>query len=530
MKIPILKISVYVLIVSILIFNLPFILNVSSIGDIESFLKYENEGLGSALLRTISFALIQGFLLIGFGIFFSVLLIHVRLNSWIGIGISILLIPVIFGNLSTAFVWKIILLNNTYFFSSSYAKFLALSMINFWQYGTFFIYLYWLNIQSIPQKKWEYSQSNNLNPLEKLRDIILPNQRNLSIILFIIAFIFSFYEDAKLSFIFKASRGTNTELINQWLNRIYHSDLLSGADIAFQRLSHVSILSLIISIISIGAGIFLLNWIFKIISKKRIHLRNIYFSISSPISFITAFFLIIGTLFPLVFVIFNQSANFDFTPSILVYPLLLTSIAALLTTIIGIAFGVFCRFVWQKTLSDFNRNSMILIIALFFILLLPPIGILLNGFQWMELIGYSSIIEINIAWTLGHLILSFPYIAGFSIITHFRVKENYIDYTNSIKCNLREKVRDLFFRPFIADYILMFIIAFSIIWNEPIINSVLSDFIPSFVTELKRTIIGKSTNYSQGMDFFLVSLILSATCVILWSYIIKKSFNKEKDS
>ncbi len=131
---------------------------------------------------------------------------------------------------------------------------------------------------------------------------------------------------------------------------------------------------------------------------------------------------------------------------------------------------------------------------------------------------------------LGHTLLSFPVLASFSITTHFRVQNSFIQYLDAHQASFIEKLRDLFFTPFQADYLLTFLLAFAMIWNEGSINNILSDVIPSFVSELNKTITGKAVDYANGMDYFLISLTLAVSSAALWNFILLKHQNNQAQS
>jgi hypothetical protein len=90
-------------------------------------------------------------------------------------------------------------------------------------------------------------------------------------------------------------------------------------------------------------------------------------------------------------------------------------------------------------------------------------------------------------------------------------------------------VRDSFFRRYQAEYLLTFLIAFSLIWNESIINNLLSDFIPSFVSEMKMNIEGRAADYAKGMNYLFVALCISILAMGLWKSILNKTTNGKNE-
>lgn len=512
----------------LLAFLFPFFENLSFSKNLIDSLRNEQDGFFSALLRSSIFAVgISSVLTLG-ALLISIMLIKVQLsskNSWL---MNLLLLPIILGTVSSAFVWKLLLLDNIYFFSSAYRTFLALGGMGFWQYGTLFIYLFWLSMQTIKNETWNYANAIQISPLEKVKDIILPHQRNLCILLFVICFVFCFYEEAKIEFIFRASRGTHTELINHWLNRKYQSDALLSPEIAFSRTAQIGFLVLASALVVLTSMLVFNTFFFEKVITSKVFYLNAAIRIKSWFSRSLLYCLALISVAPIIALLVLQAGNMNVNYSSLLYPLSLTFFAALISSILALCFAMFSRLVWKKMLSSFNFRSMLFLVLLFILLIIPPIVVLISGFKWMQIIGYSSSNTITISWIVGHSILSFPLLAGFATATHFRARNNFIDYLQAHSIGMFSVFKDIFLMPFRADYLLTFIIAFSLIWNESIINNVLSDFIPSFVTELNKTISGKAVDYSRGMSYFFISLFLSIGSVLLWSYIVSRSQTNRK--
>jgi len=191
-----------------LIYNAPFIANIAIDKDSWQALWDKQDGLYNPLLKSLLLAFVQTITLLTFSLVFAILLFRIKLRSSASKYLCLLLIPVVLGNVSVAFLFKLFLLNNPWAFTSPFNKFFTLTCIQFWQYGSLFIYLFWLNQQAIPQSIWDYASAIKINDYEKIRDTLLPKQRNLVLLLFMVAFIFCYYETSKIEFIFKASRGT----------------------------------------------------------------------------------------------------------------------------------------------------------------------------------------------------------------------------------------------------------------------------------------------------------------------------------
>ena len=201
----------------------------------------------------------------------------------------------------------------------------------------------------------------------------------------------------------------------------------------------------------------------------------------------------------------------------------MTFIATLASSATAIFFGIASRLGWKQTLSSFSQNSLPFFVLLFVLLLVPPIVILITGYKWMSLVGYSSQSIIYTIWIVGHILLTLPVLGSFVLFNHFRVSNNEIDYLQVYKLSKTETIRYSFFKRFKAEYLLLFIIGYSFIWNEAVLNSLFSDYIPSFVSGMKMLITGRGADYDKAFGYLLVSFIVALLSAIIWRYIIEKA-------
>lgn len=487
--------------------------------DISLFLE-DQDGLNEAWTRSIIFSLSSAVLNVLLAMALAIGLQGVAFFSTQGKLLSWLLIPVLLGNVSVAFVGKLLFATHPIFHESAFIKFVILLGIQFWQFGLLYTYLFWLVLQNIPQKTWEYAAVARLSYGEKFKDIILPAFRNLAMLLFILNFIFSFYEEAKIQFIFKASRGTHTEMISQWLQRHYQTLSLLNVQVSIKSTLQVSSLVLLIAL----ACILITTFLFQIAFRQTIVRRypmTIFFH--KNIAKIYAVLLLLIVVFPLCLVFLQTFQGLITELTHLFLPLAFTALAALLATVVAIVLGILLRVGWQKMLASFNNRSLVFFVFLFFLQLLPPIALLITGFQWLRYIGYQNSFALYVVWLLGHIILVLPLLSSFLTVTHFRVSNKELMYLQVHQISLWEIVKVSFLQRFVADYLLTFLIAFSMIWNEAIINNLFSDFIPSFVNEMKMSVVGRGADYAKGMTYLLVSVIIAFMALWVWKSILDKA-------
>jgi len=85
-----------------------------------------------------------------------------------------------------------------------------------------------------------------------------------------------------------------------------------------------------------------------------------------------------------------------------------------------------------------------------------------------------------------------------------------------------EIAKTSFLQRFKAEYLLLFILAFSFIWNEGVVNNLFSDFIPSFAANLKMLITGRAADLQHAAAYLWMSIALSLISVVLWFSIVRR--------
>lgn len=499
-----------------------------------------NQFLNTAL-RSLTYGLASSLALLLFGFCGALLLYNVPFFSRLGKSLAILILPVTLGNVSIAFITKL-LLSNSSLFSSFVAssiswKLLFLGVLQLWQFGLLFVYLFWMNLQAIPKTTIDYANATQFSFYQKLKDIFLPSSLNLAILLAVLGFIFSVFEESKIQYLFKASRGTDSELITTWLTRNYNSALLISPEnakaIAFNA-SYIISLGCILALVGLFTIIYSSNRVF---TKSKLYLSTIKISASiskvlNVISKAWAIMLIVLVLAPLTFSLLKIDFAISDTIHTLGFSLLMVTIATFAATFFAIVFAIAARLGWHILLSSFSQRSLAFINALFMLLLIPPLVILISGYNLMGIIGYGSEITIYLIWIAGHTILTLPVLGSFTLFNHFRVSNNELSYLSVYKINSFKHLWDFinysFLKRFRAEYLLLFIIAFSFIWNEAILNNLFSDYVPSFVSGLKMLITGRGADYSQAFGYLLVSIIIAVLSVVTWRYIIEQAAKQEQ--
>jgi len=519
------KLIIMVVIAIMIAFLFPFIINGFSESNTYHLLTDSSKGFSSAWVRTLLFAFLSTAINTIGGLCLAIALQRVSFSSKLGLQLTLFILPVTLGSVAIAYIFKVSLFGTSLFdaiVQGGYiSQTIALLFIQFWQYGFLFAYLFWISIQNIPERINDYSTAIKQTNYEKIKDIILPSIKNLFILLFFIGFIFSFYENAKNQFIFKASQGTNTELISQALHRVYQSNSVINPTFANKTIFEIGTLvtiSVLLALLFAGILIFM---IFKHISRKKnphktaiqIPKKNVFIAVASLMVIVS----------PLIIALLKSQYRFS-TDTILelLLPFLLTFLSAAFATILAVFFGIASRLVFAKWLIGFNTKSMFYFLIIFLLQIIPPICIIICGYQWLSWIGYNYLM-IYVVWILGHCILVFPILGSFVLATHFAVRENELNWL-AVHCISAKNISQYsFFKRFRAEYILTLLFAFTFIWNDTTLNKILSDEIPSFADKLQRLFIGRATEDTKATLFALVAIIISIFCVLLWQFIVRKS-------
>ncbi len=443
--------------------------------------------------------------------------------------VNLLFVPFFLGNVSVAFIFKMVLFNSNamqFAFESPIKLFSLLGLMQIWQFSSLFAYLFWLSFQSIKPSVIDYATHTRFSRWEFLRDIVVPHVKSLMILLFLMAFLFNFYEDAKLNLIFKASQGTGSELVSQWLYRNFRSDMLINFDFASSKIFSTSLL-VIIPIILLIIVVFavLSGKTIDSISKSRHNISKQAFNNASkhiPYLLIASIaMVIIVPIAGLYISLGNVLLSKAFIS--LLQPLLLTTIAALFAGLFAIFFAISARLAWPERMSSFNNFSILFVGILFLLLIVPPITLMISGFFWIRFLDISSMTSTTIFWVLGHCFLSLPILGSFALINHFRVSAKELTFHKVHKARVKDVIKFSFTGRFKIEYILTFIFAFSLIWNEAVLNRVFSDSIPSFVSTIIETFSSRNADYSKGLAFFSISLLLATLCIVLWIMVIDRA-------
>lgn len=511
------KLFVLLFIIVIVSYLLPLFTHITKI-ELSILQEFDKDG-NKAWMRSMMFAFISSSFNILLGLWLAIQFREIKLFSIKGNFLTILLLPILIGDVSIAFIGKVMFAKNTILHENVTLKFISLLIIQFWQYGTLFTYMFWLVIQGIIDRVKDYAIGVKLTHSEYAKDVVLPATRNIAILSLVLNFVFAFFENAKSQFIYRASRGTNSEFISRWLEKFYQANSLFNIDSATTQTLQYGAVIMFSVLILLLAFAFFFNFLYKRYLVSSFYLPSFK---SNYFTYILFLIIVSFVLFPVGWLILRLVINTKFSADKLLPSVLITTIAAIISTLLAIQLGIILRLAWKNAMSTFSKKSMVFYAALLFILLFPPLVLYILGFKWLSIIGYQSNLLINCVWVIGHILLVLPILSSFIAVTHYRTTNDEIEFLDAYKLKYKDKIKALFSKRYLLDYFLTFLIAFSFIWNESTINNLLSDFIPSFISEMKMSISGRGTDYSSGIGYFLISISLALLSITIWNFIIRK--------
>jgi len=486
--------------------------------DLQPFMK-DQDGLGKAATRTLFFGVLSSLFNVVTALLIAVGLARIKISSLKGKLMALLIIPVLLGDVSIAFVAKSFFDSSQVLHESALLKYLLLIGMQFWQFGTLYIYLFWLVLQNIPANRFEYAKAHALSKATIKKDVLLPACRDLSVFLFVFNFIISIGEVAKSQLVLRASRGTNTELVGQWLQRTYQSLSLQNLEVAASRVLQHSggFILLALLVVVIGASIF--SIFYGLLLRRRIVVPIPFSQRIDRDHTIGFWILIILVIAPILRQLLIYGVNFDGGESALMQPLLLALLAALISTVLSAFLGMIWRFSFRTILDKFNDRSTLFMVFIMLVQFIPTVLVMFAGYQWIMELELSGNMSIQFVWVSSHVLLSLPILSSFVVASHFRLDNKELIYSDVSSVSLSKVFHDSFVSRFYGDYVLTFIIGVSLIWNEFGVNSILSDFIPSFVSELKVSVSGKGADYSKAMGYFGVSSLIAVGSFLTWTLV-----------
>lgn len=503
------------------------LLNAVAHEDIRSvFANCYGDGWCAPFARSASFAIITTLVCVPVG-FLLALLAKDCVNS-LRMPLAVLMMPMLMGGVAVAFCVKLDILHSalvvTLISNRSFLPTWGLMLLaQAWQLLTLSIYLFWFRLQLIPSGTLSFAATSGLSPFEYVRDVYWPHTRNLAGILALFFATTSFYEFIKFYLIIRASQGGHTELTSHYLLRLYSfyagvdPRIASSKSLAMAAVAiPIAIATALTAVIATLSGIdvcarFLAN-VSKRSTRRRVARSNVV-----AIGTMLMAILPLGGLIP--YLKWTGFASLgDFPRSVF-----LAFIASLVALVVSILLGISGRLLLRRTMERFDSHSALVFAVLYFLQVVPAIGIALCGYYWLDVIASRGGVAewVPVLWLACQVIIALPLTASFVQVSHFRVATTELDFQESSKVGLGDLIWHTFLRRFSLDYLLVAIFGFSIIWTESTVNSTLSNLsrsIPSLAVELTQRVDGRGASYSEAAGLILATLVPVLLGLTLWIF------------
>jgi ABC-type sugar transport system permease subunit len=503
------------------------LLNAFSRGGIHSILSNcFGDGWGVPFLRSAAFAVVTPIVCIPLGFLFA--LLAKDCANFLRAPLAILMAPMLMGGVALAFCVKLDVLRsatvvgliaNRAFIPTWGLMLLAQT----WQLLTLATYLFWFRLQLVPARIHRFAEGSGLSALEYARDVYWPHARNLAGILTLFISTTSFYEFIKFYLVLRASPGGGTELASHWLLRFYNfyadvdprvatrmSLAMAGVGIVFAIV--VALVAITMTLASIDIGT---RWLAKV-GSRRPGRHSVRPNLVAACAIVTAVLPVSGLVPYLRWQGFAPISEFSRS-------VLLALIASIIALLLSVLLGISGRLLLRQTMERFDARSAVVFAALYFVQVIPAIGIALCGYYWLGVLASRGSVAawVPVLWLACQVIIALPLTASFVQVSHFRVRTIELDFQESSRVGLRDVIWHSFLRRFSLDYLLVAIFGFSIIWTESTVNSTLSNLsrsIPSLAVELTQRVDGRGASYPEAAGLILTTLVPVLLCLSLWVY------------
>ena len=431
----------------------------------------------------------------------------------------LLLVPFSLGSIGVAYLFKVGLSGGDflgYLTRNPWSQYALLALVYIWRFGTLFCYVFYLRLQGIPKHIAEYGKVSLVGANAFRADFALRRLSALVPVLAVIGFLIAFYEDSLGQHVLRASRGTGTEMVAHWLQRTHQKLLIMDPLNANAAMSFIGIATAAIAVAGSALTALAGRFIFLKVAGILRYLPGRQDLVSSLGSyrFKDVFSVALLVFLPFVFLL-GQDISFE-APGSLFKTFALAMFAGVLATTTCMASAAALRLLFPRLLSQVSERSMLFIAGVASGLALPPLLVVIAGFSWMGLFEVPGSTFGICLWVLGQVFLSLPMLASFMIALHFDVSRHQVEYFEVSGERLSEIIRGQFFLCFRTEYFFCFLVAFALIWNDSTVARALSDFVPSFSSQMERLYIGRGSDYSAAGGYLAISLLVSFSLVACW--------------
>jgi ABC-type spermidine/putrescine transport system permease subunit II len=477
------------------------------------------------LLRSLVLAGCASILSVILGFVLAVMLRNVEVSWNTGIALSLLLLPVLCGDLVVGFGFKALSMTGPWFnaaFSSRrpWAVLAVVCAMHTWQYGLLCAYVCWLRIARLDRSSLDFARTAGLSSLEVVRDIVAPRCRSLAVLLLLICFFIGTRETAKSWLVFKVSPGTHTSLIGHALWDQYQQQLPVSpqfAQISSLRTCAFVSASVIVASLALllacklAASLFVV--VLRLVPSRPRPLHRLGAAIHVRWQgwvWIVSCIALGPLLAPLVFV--RPSTSIDWAA--FAAALGFAGAGACFSVMVALFFGFTLRLSAYKATATLGRELLCILMLLTGLLAIPSLAFVLCGYGVYAICAHSYVVLLG-TWFAGQALLALPLLGSLALWLHTEVASGELEFQDGARLSLQEIARHSFLSRMRLEYSFALLFAWSLVWNESTLNRVVSDSLPTFIDLMSRTLSARP-DFGRATTMCVATAIVAAAATALW--------------
>lgn len=518
-----------VAVLGVALFAAPVGLSLDSLHGWRSIADVEGDGWGLPMGRSVVFACVTTTLEVVLGFLLGVGMLGDRSRG--GHWSAAMLLPILAGNASVAFLCKIIVMDAGWVSPliaerDPLATWTLLLALQVWQYVPPFAYLVFVRLRLQERARVDFADVAGLSAGERLRDLYWPHCRNLAGLLALFAFGESFYEHTKSGLVLRTSPGTGTEVITGRLQRYYETWKLADPVAAAERTLAVAAVTTIVAVV-----------LAMLVAGALCKLADVGVSLAGRVSPSAAarrrlaltirVGLTITAVGPFFYLVAYLQTDYVIGALAVARSAVLSALALGAAMAVVVAFAFSARLAWPRRLQRLDSGSLPFYGGLYLLHLVPSIAVAFCAYHWIAAtkVGSRGGPFVVALWLVSQVIVAFPVLASFAQVANCRVLSRELDFQRAIGSTWGEQLRNSFIGRLRSDYFMIALFGFALVWNESVVNAVMSTMsrnIPSLAVEMAQRIGGRSAAYSEAAWAIFTSLAPIVAWILLWIAFVRR--------
>lgn len=480
--------------------------------------------LGAVIARTLALAAITAVASVAIGLAFAWVCRDVQ--GRLAELLAILLLPTLAGPLFWGFFGKVLILRFDAVAALIQDRAAAptgafVIVLLLLQTATLASYILFVRAHSMPEEVRGYARIAGLSPNEIARDVFWPHCRSLAYALVFLIFIVTATEFATTELAIHPSVGTDTALVSHWLADVYRTVLPSDPDIAAAQ---IGVLGAVTALVTLVFG--LLSAVAFVVVADRIAAMPATgvttgaqtAAAPKPMRVARAISLaavaVVIAAFGVSYVLFPPRVTAE-TPSLLVAAAFALAVAVGCLIVSGFI-AVTIR-LWSPAAYAGSRTGAMAMLYTVILhpLALPPLVFSVAAFWWLGLLGPLGPAAVVGGWACGHVLRSMPLLVAFCYWTYSRVRTTELEYQSQAHVGLGGLLKTSFLDRFREDHLLLMLFAWTLAWNDAVINGAVDPHIPTLYMYLAPHL-SMRPDFRAAQWSLLISVLVGAAILYLW--------------